>query len=74
MENKSESQQQSNEVDQLPLFNTTNIMREVIKESVENVRISKEAQNFMVELATEFVLFLSSEFVSFLLFFLLFLY
>ena len=60
MENKSESQQQSNEVDQLPLFNTTNIMREVIKESVENVRISKEAQNFMVELATEFVLFLSS--------------
>ena len=67
MENKSDSQQQSVETEnQLPLFNTTNIMREVIKENGENIRISKDAQQFMVELASEFVLFLASEFVSFL--------
>ena len=65
MENKSDSQQQSIEADQLPAFNTTNIMREIIRESNENIRISKDAQQFMVELASEFVLFLSSEFVFF---------
>ncbi|KAL7716370.1 nuclear transcription factor Y subunit beta [Entamoeba marina] len=48
----------------LPLANTTRVMREAIAKEPGDVRISKDAQQYMTELATEFILFISSEAAS----------
>ncbi|ELP93315.1 nuclear transcription factor Y subunit beta, putative [Entamoeba invadens IP1] len=46
----------------LPLANTTRVMRDAISTPTSGeVRISKDAQQYMTELATEFILFISSE-------------
>ena len=45
----------------LPLANTTRVMRDALSGQSGDVRIAKEAQQYMTNLATEFILFVSSE-------------
>lgn len=48
----------------LPVANTSRIMKDALQsQSGVDVRTSKESQRYMAELAAEFILFLSSEFV-----------